>query len=235
MPIEHPEATAINGVIYQYTVDKNTADDLLVHVQNEDTQGTGYIFRETDDWSGQPSASINKLVVLPNLPASRFGEGSIETEGSGSVSSASVVYSYRLNPDLIEPDPIELPDLPVVELYDALEDENVNTESAYTDVYEDEESSQDDEESSEEESLEEQMSVGESPLDIAGTITQAEMLRAINLATNINSYYAVSIDGGVYKESVQLVDSDLPDNKRGLRNNLAQQVLHTKMVDMQWR
>lgn len=235
MPIEHPEATAINGVIYQYTVDKNTPDDLLVHIQNEDTQGSGYIFRETDDWSGQPSSSINKLVVLPNLPASRFGEGSIETEGTGTVSSASIVYSYRLNPDLIAPDPIEVPDIPQVEIYDALEDENVDSGTTVTDVYDDQESSQEDQESSEKESLEDELSVGKSPIEIAGTMTQVEMLQAINLATNINTYYAASIEGGVYKESVQLVDSDLPDNKRGLRNNLAQQALHTKMVDMQWR
>ena len=41
----------INGVYYQYTPNKVTADDMKVHVQNENIDGTGYIFRETDDFS----------------------------------------------------------------------------------------------------------------------------------------------------------------------------------------
>jgi hypothetical protein len=50
----------------------------------------------------------------------------------------------------------------------------------------------------------------------------------------MNSYYSASIPGGTYKESVVLVDKKLPENKRGLRNGLAQQILHEKMVDMQY-
>ena len=42
----------VGSVIYRYTAVKNIEDDMLVHVQNEDALGSGYIFRETDDWSG---------------------------------------------------------------------------------------------------------------------------------------------------------------------------------------
>ena len=42
----------VGNVIYKYTAVKNEQDDMLVHVQNEDALGDGYIFRETDDWSG---------------------------------------------------------------------------------------------------------------------------------------------------------------------------------------
>jgi len=57
----------------------------------------------------------------------------------------------------------------------------------------------------------------------------------MNIATNLNNYYAANIDGGVYRETTKLVDSKLPDNKRALRNNLAQQKLHKQMVDEQWK
>jgi uncharacterized membrane-anchored protein len=68
----------------------------------------------------------------------------------------------------------------------------------------------------------------------ATALAQAQMLETLNLATNMNSYYATSIPGGVYKESVSLVDTKLPENRKGLRNGLAQQILHEKMVDMQY-
>ena len=48
-------------------------------------------------------------------------------------------------------------------------------------------------------------------------------------------YYAADIDGGVYKEIVVLPAKDIPDNKRGLRNGLAQQVLHERMVQSQYK
>jgi hypothetical protein len=47
-------------------------------------------------------------------------------------------------------------------------------------------------------------------------------------------YYSAVIPGGVYKDSVILVDKKLPDARAGLRNGLAQQLLHQKMVDMQF-
>jgi hypothetical protein len=55
-----------------------------------------------------------------------------------------------------------------------------------------------------------------------------------NVQINMNSYYAKSIDGGVYNDTVTLNDKQLPDSKRGLRNGLAQQLLHQQMVDSQY-
>ena len=48
----------VGNVIYRYTAVKNIDDDMLVHVQNENALGTGYIFRETDDWSGLEGLSL---------------------------------------------------------------------------------------------------------------------------------------------------------------------------------
>ena len=42
----------VTGVYYRYTIGKDPAADALVYVQNENALGSGYIFRETDDWSG---------------------------------------------------------------------------------------------------------------------------------------------------------------------------------------
>jgi hypothetical protein len=57
---------------------------------------------------------------------------------------------------------------------------------------------------------------------------------SINLETNINMYYNAQINGGSYTDTTMLVDSEIADNKKALRNNLAQQILHEKMVSMQY-
>ena len=63
---------------------------------------------------------------------------------------------------------------------------------------------------------------------------QSEIIAAMNLNTDLAMYYNSSINGGIYNDTAKLVDGNLPDNKRGLRNNLAQQILHEQMVDMQY-
>jgi hypothetical protein len=50
-----------------------------------------------------------------------------------------------------------------------------------------------------------------------------------------NTYLAATIPGGQYKETIRLVDAKLPENKAGLRNGLAQQILHEKMVSQQYK
>ena len=118
----------INAVIYRYSTIKGTQDDLLVHVQNKDTEGTGYIFRETDDWSGLPSGTIHKYIPLANLPAYRFGEGSIETEGNGQVTGHTVMYNYRIDTAVTKPDVDIIPDIPDTPVpYNALEDDAVSS------------------------------------------------------------------------------------------------------------
>ena len=57
---------------------------------------------------------------------------------------------------------------------------------------------------------------------------------AINLQTNINMYYNASINGGTLNDAEGLKDGSISDNKKALRNNLAQQILHEQMIDMQY-
>ena len=50
----------------------------------------------------------------------------------------------------------------------------------------------------------------------------------------LSSSYYTAIPGGTYQETIALIDSKLPDAKKGLRVNLATQILHQKMVDLQY-
>lgn len=243
----------INLVIYKYTPNKLTADDMVVHIQNERADGTGYIFRESDDWSGAPGGTEIRKVV-PVVPSNRslWGDGSIEVEGTGTVEDAFVFYNYRVDPcydpqfdpncpGYVQPLPPEIPTVNLDDIYDATEDEYVNLSSEETLLLEenDEIIAEKDEEEEEEEEKRKRayrLAALESS-NRAQLIAENARLAAINQASQqaIDSLYIPKvIDGGTYSDSVVLVDTKLPENKRGLRNGLAQQLLHEKMIDMQY-
>ena len=92
--ISTEEGMDISGVIYNYTAVKDPADDFTVTVQNENVDG-GYIYQETDDWSGKNGMKIQKVIPLSYTPIEQFGKGSIATTGTGSIEDASVLYMYR--------------------------------------------------------------------------------------------------------------------------------------------
>lgn len=219
----------VNGVIYNYTVEKEVEDPFKVHVQNENATGDGYVFRETDDWSGLPSGSINKFIPIDNIPKEYWGKGSIEVEGKGKVKNQVVMYNYRIDTaEQLEEVPDFIPEVPVIDVYNVLDDDTVKQKEVDRDLYTEEQKDK-------EERLEKAKKAANKAIGIGNTAAQQAMFQALSIGTNINSYYAVSIEGGTYRDSVSLEDTKLPENKRGLRNGFAQQVLHTKMVDMQWR
>jgi hypothetical protein len=233
----------ISGVIYNYLPVKEVEDDFVVTVQNEDVNG-GYIFQEVDDWSGGPGVRIQKLIPLPYIPISQFGEGSITTTGIGSVEDAVVLYMYRFdecfNPQNNENCPGYVPPLPVIpkiEIYDALDDEFVEDATEETDkdlIEEKDEEKNNDEEEEEKERLEIALAASGNALTIANTATQASVVRAMNIATNINSYYRTQIQGGVYGESVSLQGGTIVDNRRVLRS-LGQDKLMNAMIREQYK
>jgi hypothetical protein len=47
--------------------------------------------------------------------------------------------------------------------------------------------------------------------------------------------YLFTLPITVYEETVRLPDSELPDNPKGRRDNFAQQLLHEKLVDLQYQ
>lgn len=247
-----PPGLDINGVIYNYTIQKDVDDSVNVHVQNENANGTGYIFRETDEWKpgSLGGTEIRKVVpVIPNIPRQSWGDGSIEVEGNGSVTDPSVVYMYKVDP-CYDPqfDPncpgykVPVPEIPVIDvsiIYNASEDEAVQIATTETDteLYEEKEAKIEDEEEDEDKKemrLEAALSAVDNSALFAEALAQSQILAAMNNAVQISNYLNTTIPGGQYKETVVLIDKKIDDNKKGLRNGLAQQLLHEKMIEMQY-
>ena len=249
MPDLFPESNSlsINGVFYQYTPVKNKADDMLVHVQNKKANGSGYVFRETDDWSGRTGGiPINKVIGVANVPQELWGDGSIEIEGTGTVADASVVYSYKYDNSCATP--LSSPSCPgyadailktlptqTVDVYDALEDANVKDVLDDKTVLADKEKDEEQEEVEEDnDRLEKALSAVDNNVLLANAVAQAQMMDALALAINIESYYIKDLEGGTYEDTQTLTSEQMPDNKKGARVGLAQQVKHNQMVDMQY-
>ena len=233
----------INGLLYKYTTIKDPDADMKVHVGNKNVDADGYIFRETDDWSGVPGNTIVRSFPLSNIPAPQWGAGSIDIEGEGTVKDAMVLYSFRIDecydeqsnpacPGYVKPVPV----IPVVELYNALDDDAAMSaiEADEFQYDEDGELILSEEEEEEETRIEMGLTASANALTLFKTQGQDDIILAINQQTNLAMYYNASINGGVYADAPGLADTTIPDNKKALRNNLAQQLLHEKMVDMQY-
>ena len=251
-----PPGLEVNAVLYNYTIQKQIQDSVTVNVQNENANGTGYIFRETDEWKpgSLGGTQINKVIGLPNVPREYWGDGSIDVTGNGSVSDPSVIYSYKVDP-CYDPqyDPncpgYEVPvpniyEVDIASLYDATKDENVNLDNKVDEdlidaedkdkMNEDELAEKEAEEKKDsEERLEKALAAANTSSMFAQALSQSLALQSMNAAINMNSYYAATINGGEYRESVTLSDSNIPDNSRAL-NNMSQQKLHKEMIDMQY-
>jgi hypothetical protein len=241
-----PEYTglAVNGVVYQYTTVKNTEDDMVVSVYNETSDGNGYIFRNTDDWSGVPSNTIRRLIPIGYLPREEWGNGGIDVQGNGEVVDPSVIYTYRYDdtcvvdpqakscPGYVQP---ELPEEEEYEVqaYDAIQDE-MDREQTFRD--EDQER-QDFERMKDKEKKKATMQELEALLgslvlnDLqAGSNALHAQLTSLNYLTP--AYERFIPDPG-YEETIVLEDAELPDNDR-VRRNFAQDRLHQQMVNSQY-
>jgi len=217
----------ISGVIYRYTAVKDRPDPFTVTIQNENAIDGGYVFRETDDWSGRTGQTIVKSVPVGYVPIRFWGDGEIVTTGVGSVVDPQVVYTYRF----IEPEP-EPQTLPTINPYNALEDDAVQRATAETDreLYEDDEVEKDKDEE-EEKDMEKALAALQSGLEMAKG--QDGMLAAMNPVT-MTQYYAATIPGGSYQETVILDGGQIKDNRRAFRS-MANDKLHTKMVEEQYK
>ena len=241
-----PNATglSINGLIYRYSTVKNPEDDMKVHIGNLNPNGDGYTFRETDDWSGVPGNTITKSFTLNNIPFELWGRGSIEVEGEGEVTNPYVIYNYRIDecfdpqlnpscPGYVKPMPV----IPEVVIYNALEDSSVSEVLDTEDDFKyDENGNRIDEDEEEEKAsrLELGLASSKNALTMLKVQGQSDIINQMNNQTNIAMYYNAKINGGEYKDKHTLSDKQMPDNKMALRNTLSQQLLHEKMIDMQY-
>ena len=237
----------VNSVIYRYTSVKQTEDDMLVHVQNQNAEAPGFIFRETDDWSGLPGNTINKAIPVANIPIQLWGDGSIEVEGKGEVTNASVLYSFQFDP-CFDPqtdpscpgyvDPFEML-MNEVSAKDPLDDDLLQAElrrKSNLDAQEEDENERQrrrmkSEDKGDDDRLEAIMGIVNTSLLAAEAAAKHAELAALNSIPQ--TYFAV-IPDTKYEETVVLKDGRLPENKRARRVGFAQQLLHEKMVDLQY-
>ena len=237
------EGLDISGVLYNYTTVKNVVDDFTVTIES-DKVGGGYVFQEEHDWDGQYGGTIQNVIPLPYTPIEQFGDGRIRGTGTGSIEDVTILYMYRWDlcrnaqndescPNYIPP----LPVIPAIEIYDALDDEFVEQATEKSDdklLDKEEEERETEEEDEEKERLEIAMAATENALTIANTASQASILKQINTATNINSYYVAQIQGGVYRDTTQLDGGKVVDNKLVFRS-LTQEQLHNEMTQEQYK
>jgi|TARA_R110000764_G_scaffold9467_1_gene30422 hypothetical protein len=116
--------------------------------------------------------------------------------------------------------------------YNPLDDENITStleEQAEADEVEEEEKEEEDSGQ-----LERILSGVDTSILASNIIAQDLLMFAMTRSVAIESYYDKKLSGGTYKEVVVLTGGELPDNKRGARVGLAQQLLHTEMVNAQY-
>jgi hypothetical protein len=252
--LPNPPGLDINAVIYNYTIQKEQSDSVVVHVQNQNANGTGYVFRSTDEWrpGSLGGTEINKVVGVGPIHRSQWGDGSIQVEGNGSVTDPSVVYTYRVDPCY---DPqfspacpgykVPMPTITEVnyDLDDGTQYANRDQYNPDDELYNNEEAESDEEKAEREKEekmdsrdrLEKALAAANTSAMFALALSQSQILDQMNLTTNLNTYYSATIPGGAYRDSTVLVDKQLPDNRQGLRNNMAQQRLHQQMVEQQYK
>lgn len=237
----------VSSVAYQYTTIKNIEDPMLVHVQNENARGDGYIFRSTDDWSGIPGNSINKIIPVNLIDISYWGDGSIEVEGFGTVTDAKVFYTYQYDPcfdpqsnpecpGYVDPFVVELTE---IEVEDPLDNDYVQDElDRKANLRQQKE---DEKEEARKKALEKVEEIEQRLEQLLGIAMENEfsvdsmiLHQAMMGLNSIPQSYLKTLVGGSYDDTVVLVDSKLPTNPRSLRVGMAQELLHQKLVDLQY-
>jgi len=59
-----PSGTSINNVFYTYTPMKEQSANFEVDIGNYNADGTGYVWKETDNWDGAPGG----IAIIKNVP-----------------------------------------------------------------------------------------------------------------------------------------------------------------------
>lgn len=235
----------VNGVVYRYTTIKNVQDPMIVNIQNLNAQGPGFIFRNSDNWSGLPGNTIQRSVPVANIPIQFWGNGSIDVEGIGEVTNASVIYTYQFDPCF---DPQSSPSCPgykfpveftitTSEVYDPLDDEFVRQQLDRRVAFDEEdEKDRQRRRMSTDSRKRDRLEIALGAIGSALMTAEAEAKAAdfFALAEIPQNYTVLDIPGGVYNDAVRLSDARLPDNARALRQNWAQQLLHDQMVNLQY-
>ena len=231
----------VNGLVYQYTTIKDAESDMIVYVQNENAQGDGYIFTFADNWSGLPGNTIRRKFVLPNIPADYWGDGSITWTGEGEVVDANVIYSYKYD-TCFDPqsDPscpgyeeeVEVPEIPFVDpLNDEFVMQQMQQQAKIDQEQEEEDRRRRQRESTIESAIEKVLGDGTNPKLADEALEAAKLAKLYKVLPTL---YYDPLDGGEYLETIKLNGGEIQDNLQGRRANFAQQLLHEKMINLQY-
>ena len=230
-----PQQTQLNidSVFYRYTVDKEEEDAFKVTIQNENAIDGGYIFRNTDDWTGLPGNTITDLIPVNSIPIEYWGEGSIETEGEGEVSDPTVVYSYRYTE--IQP---EAPDIPEPEVYNPLDNQFVQDQIDREAVENNEE-----EEEQERKAIMARKKKDDEEVDLQSFFGIGSPLENAEVLQKYKSFSGVSFSqpyGVVYEETMSIADKKkLPDGPnirvRDFRLQRQNDAVHKEMMRLQFQ
>ena len=240
----------VDGVIYQYSTIKNQQDPMTVTIQNKDAMGTGYIFRNQDDWTGLKGTTITRVIPVDNIPGNRWGDGEISIVGKGSVSDASVFYKYRYDTCV---NPLSSPSCPGyaeamlksltlknVEISDPLTEEmrkSMNESKALCSPNQSSCSTKENKKRGEEYSKknkedDKKKTIINSLLSPKDNEVALQFEKMNDLPGLV--LYSVSLPGGIYKDSLRYSDKILPDNRRARSLGLAQERMHESMVNSQY-
>ena len=241
----------ITGMLYQYTVNKEKADDLTVTIRNEDTQYgidpeivNPYVFSYTDDWSGRDPETIRKIVNGMRISGLRFGDGEIVTDGTGTVSDPEVRYLYNFDPCY---DPLYDPTCPGYDeavlawalQYVKWEDIDINDPyylKEVQDVLNQEAEAVETINNDEEPEEETDKKMNELASDSGFAEYSAINNNIYSNLTRINiieSYYGIDIPGNEYQDNAFYEASEMSDNATAMRS-LAQDNVHKQMVRSQY-
>jgi hypothetical protein len=242
----------IEGVYHKYTITKDANADAIVSITNDHINGTGYVYEYHDNWDKLPSNTKFKYDPIASSLGSLWGEGKIFVTGNGTLSDVNIRYQYKFDTCFL---PLSDPSCPDFKnaLYQYLLDNNLlNNEPSIDDPYYNEwvkfqleqtakeeeeiEAAKEEEleaEEKEELTLQELFSVEGLTKELADPFEQVKMLQEMASLEKLEGYYDVVIQGGVYEDTVKLVDGSIKDNTTALRN-LAQDRVHEEMVSMQY-
>ena len=235
----------VNGLVYEYTTVKNPEDSMVVTVQNENPVDGGYIFRDSQDWTGLSGSTYRRTFVLPYVPVEYWGNGSIEIDGEGQIIDPSVIYSYRYDDRCLDPQsdptcPGYERQIPEVDVPEYTQPDFTQDELDRQNTFRDEEEEREDflrmvdlkNKKRRAGELERMLGLGNQS-DFSGP---SEILHRQMVSMNyLDPSYSRVLPVTVYDETIVLQDSVLPDNS-GVRkrNNLTQQFLHQQMVESQY-
>ena len=241
----------VEGVFHRYTLTKDATKDATVSITNKKVGSDAYIYEYVDDWNDIPGGTKVAYDAVPSLLGNLFGDGEIKVNGDGSLSDVTILYHFKYDPcdnPLTNP---ECPGFNDAMLKYLLDNNLIDSEPDVNDPFYDEwvqfqldqKAEQEEELASEEEteeeleeeiSIEDVLSVVNAAEQIANPEQQLAMMQQLTAAGTLDAYSKMTIDGGVYEETIVLDGGEIKDNYRAFRN-LKQDKLHDEIVRSQFK